>query len=88
MSHSSRGPVNSDTSMPWSAPMRAISASSASLSSIAPLPWETRFTVTPACSAASTTARSTCGPSTLGISMRKCARRGTAPRSAPVRPPR
>ena len=76
MSHSSRGPTNSETSMPWWAPILAISASSASASSIAPLPWETRLTVTPACVAASTTARSTAGPSTLGISIRKCAPSG------------
>ena len=70
MSHSSRGPTNSDTSMPVSAPILAISDSSAAESSIAPLPWETRFTVTPSRSPATTTARSTAGPSTLGISIR------------------
>ncbi len=70
MSHSSRGPTNSDTSRPLSAAIRAISASSASASSMAPLPWDTRLTVTPSSAAVSTTARSTSGPSTLGISSR------------------
>jgi len=62
--------MNSDTSMPLSAPIRAISASSSAASSIAPLPWDTRFTVMPSAEACSTTARITPGPSTLGISMR------------------
>ncbi len=73
MSHSSRGPTNSETSMPWSAAIRAISASSASDCSIAPLPCDTRLTVTPRAAASSTTPRSTSGPSQLGISMRKWA---------------
>src|SRR5262249_41547456 len=69
--HSSRGPTNRDTSMPWSAPSCAISASSAMDSSMAPLPWETRLTVTSSAAAWSMTARNTPGPSTLGISIRK-----------------
>ena len=76
MSHSSRGPTNSETSMPLSAAIRASSASSASECSIAPLPWETRLTVTPRAAASSTMARSTSGPSQLGISIRKCAPSG------------
>ena len=70
MSHSSRGPTNSDTSIPLSAATLAISLSSAADSIIAPLPWETRLTVMPRSAAAPTTARSTAGPSTLGISIR------------------
>ena len=56
--------------MPLSAPIRAISASSGADSSMAPLPWDTRFTVMPSVAAWATTARSTAGPSTLGISIR------------------
>ena len=76
MSHSSRGPTNSDTSRPCSAPIAVISASSRPDSSIAPLPWDTRLTVMPSAAACSTTARSTAGPSTLGISIRKSAPSG------------
>ena len=81
MSHSSRGPTNSETSMPVSAPIRAISASSASLSSIAPLPCDTRLTVTPPAAAASTTPAGPPGPRTLGISIRKCAPSGNRARA-------
>ncbi|HCU92102.1 MAG TPA: hypothetical protein DHU96_04945 [Actinobacteria bacterium] len=76
MSHSSRGPTNSETSVPLSAPIRAISASSAADSSMAPLPCDTRFTVMPSELAWASTARSTAGPSTLGISIRKWAPSG------------
>ena len=43
---------------------------------MAPLPWDTRLTVTPSAAACSSTARSTAGPSTLGISIRKSAPSG------------
>ena len=43
---------------------------------MAPLPWETRLTVMSSALAWSITARSTSGPSTLGISIRKCAPSG------------
>jgi len=62
--------------MPWSAAIRAISASSAADSSMAPLPCDTRLTVMPSAAAWSMTARSTSGPSTLGISIRKWAPSG------------
>ena len=42
----SRGPTKSDTSTPAALPSAASSRSSASLSSIAPLPCETRLTTT------------------------------------------
>jgi hypothetical protein len=56
--------------MPLSAPIRAISASSAADNSMAPLPWDARFTTMPSAEAWATTARSTAGPSTLGTSIR------------------
>ena len=62
--------------MPRSEPIFAISRSSASESNMAPLPWETRLTVIPSASAASNTAPSASGPSTLGISTRKWAPSG------------
>ncbi len=51
ISHSSRGPTNSETSTPLSAAILAISPSSASDRSIAPLPCDTRFTVMPSSAA-------------------------------------
>ena len=75
-SNPSRGPTNSETSMEASAPSPLISCSSATLSSIAPLPCETRFTVIPRRVAAWMTSASTRGPSTLGISMRNSAPSG------------
>src|SRR5579863_4167552 len=56
-----------------------MSRSSLARSSMAPLPWETRLTVTPSASAAASTASSTRGPSTLGISMRNAAPSGKVP---------
>jgi len=55
-----------------------MSRSSLARSSIAPLPCETRLTVIPSVSAARSTASSTRGPSTLGISRRNAAPSGKA----------
>ncbi len=64
-----------------------MSRSSAARNSTAPLPWETRLTVMPSASAARSTASSTLGPSTLGISMRNAAPSGKeVPWSRPVTP--
>ena len=64
-----------------------MSRSSTARISTAPLPWETRLTVMPSASAARSTASSTLGPSTLGISMRNAAPSGKeVPWSRPVTP--
>ena len=70
VSHAPRGPRKSETSTPASAPSAAISRISSSVSIITPLPCETRRTGTERRSASSSTASSTRGPSTEGISMR------------------
>src|SRR5215471_11861849 len=69
-SQAPRGPRKRLTSTPCSAPSRAISAISASVSIITPLPCETRRRGTSREAASSSTARITSGPSTDGISTR------------------
>jgi IclR family KDG regulon transcriptional repressor len=70
MSHDARGPRKRQSSIAADAHALTIASISASESSVTPLPWLTRWTVTPCSAAASITAARGSGPSTDGISTR------------------